>query len=294
MDMNVLKYMAFVKTVEYGSFTRAAEMLHYSQSGISRMINDLEREWGLSLLERSRAGVRLTAEGEQLLPHAQSLCREYEKLQMQVDDLRGLQSGLIRIASVASMATHWIPNIVRAFQRDYPNVEYELFISNYEEALQWVNEGRVDGAFIRLTPDQGLTAIPLEQDELVAVLPPEHPLAQLDSVPLEALCREPFLLLDAMGQQKSEVSHLLAERGMTPHIQFTTWEDYAIMTMVENGLGVSILPRLILRRVPYRIAIRPLADPAFRQLGFVLRSPDTASLAMKRFLAYLDKRNADV
>ena len=73
MDMNLLKYMAFVKTVEYGSFTKAAEMLHYSQSGISRMIADLEKEWGLSLLERSRAGVRLTAEGSQLLPYAQKL-----------------------------------------------------------------------------------------------------------------------------------------------------------------------------------------------------------------------------
>ena len=78
MDANLLKYMAFIKTVEYGSFTRAAEILHYSQSGISRMIHDLEKEWNVTLLERSRTGVRLTTEGEMLLPGAKSLCEEYQ------------------------------------------------------------------------------------------------------------------------------------------------------------------------------------------------------------------------
>lgn len=82
MDMNIQKYMAFVKTVEYGSFTRAAELLNYSQSGISRMIGDLEKEWNIILLERGKSGVRLTSDGMKLLPHAKNVCSEYEKLQM--------------------------------------------------------------------------------------------------------------------------------------------------------------------------------------------------------------------
>ena len=97
MDMNLQKYLAFVKTVEYGSFTKAAEMLNYSQSGVSRMIHDLEREWKVTLLERGKAGVRLTSDGLKLLPYAENVCREYEKLQMQVDELNGLKAGLIRI-----------------------------------------------------------------------------------------------------------------------------------------------------------------------------------------------------
>ena len=86
MDMNIQKYMAFVKTVEYGSFTRAAEMLNYSQSGISRMINDLEKEWKVILLERGKSGVKLTSDGMKLLPYAKNVCMEYEKLQMEVDE----------------------------------------------------------------------------------------------------------------------------------------------------------------------------------------------------------------
>lgn len=97
MDVNIQKYQAFLKAVEYGSFTKAAEALSYSQSGISRMIGDLEQEWNIILLERGRGGVRLTSDGLRLLPYAQNVCAEYKKLQMQVDELHGLQSGLIRM-----------------------------------------------------------------------------------------------------------------------------------------------------------------------------------------------------
>ena len=120
MDTNILKYMAFIKTVETGSFTKAAAALNYSQSGISRMINDLEKEWGIALMERSRAGVHLTSDGMQLLPYAKNLCAAYNKLQMQVDELSDLQAGLIRIAALTSVATHWLPNIIKEFQKDYP------------------------------------------------------------------------------------------------------------------------------------------------------------------------------
>ncbi len=82
MDMNIQKYMAFIKTVEYGSFTKAAEILNYSQSGISRMIGDLENEWKVILLERGRAGVKLTSDGLKLLPFVKNVCNEYNKLQI--------------------------------------------------------------------------------------------------------------------------------------------------------------------------------------------------------------------
>ena len=90
-------------------------MLNYSQSGISRMIADLEREWQVTLLERGKGGVRLTSDGMTLMPYAKSLVDEYEKLQMRVDELNGLQSGLIRIGVFSSVATHWLPNILAVF-----------------------------------------------------------------------------------------------------------------------------------------------------------------------------------
>ena len=141
MDMNIQKYLSFVKTVEYGSFTKATEILNYSQSGISRMIGDLEKDWKVVLLERGKDGVKLTSDGLTLLPYARSLVAEYEKLQMQVDELNGLQSGLIRIGTFSSVATHWLPNIIKEFQKDYPHIDYELLLGDYAEIEEWVIEG---------------------------------------------------------------------------------------------------------------------------------------------------------
>ncbi len=289
MDMNGLKYLAFVKTVEYGSFTKASELLHYSQSGISRMIGDLEKEWKLTLLERSRTGVRLTAEGEQLFPYAKGLCEEYQKLQMQVDDLRGLQSGLIRIGTFSSVATHWLPKIIAAFQKDYPGIDYELLLGDYTEIDAWIAEGRVDCGFLRLPTRPEFDTISLEQDRLMAILPEDHPLAKLDKVPLAGLCNEPFMLLEK--GTKAEISALFARNHLQPQVHFTTWDDYAIMSMVESGLGISILPELILRRVPYRIVAKELDVPAYRTIALSMRDKKSASLAVSRFVEYLGCRN---
>ena len=288
MDTSIQKYMAFVKTVEYGSFTKAAEMLSYSQSGISRMIKDLEREWKISLLERSKAGVRLTSDGMKMLPHAKRVCEEYQKLQMEVDDLNGLQSGIIRIGTFSSVATHWLPNIIKEFQKDYPNIDYELLLGDYTEIEEWIAEGRVDCGFLRLPTYPEFETIFLEQDDLMAIIPENHPLAELEAFPIAALCQEPFMLLEKGA--KAEVSEIFERNHLSPNVHFTTWDDYAIMSMVESGLGVSILPQLILKRVPYRILAKKLDVPAYRKIGLAVKNRETSSLAVKRFLDYLKYR----
>lgn len=288
MDMNIQKYIAFVKAVEYSSFTKAAEILNYSQSGISRMINDLETEWNVILLERQKTGVKLTSDGLKLLPYAKSLCQDYEMLQMQVDELNGLQSGFIRIGTFSSVATHWLPDIIKEFQKTYPNIEYELLMGNYSEIEDWILEGRVDCGFLRTPIHTELDTIPLEQDQLLAVLPPDHPLADCDKFPLTAFCEEPFILLGR--EHNKEIMEIFERYSLQPMTRFTTWEDYAIMSMVEKGLGISILHELILKRSPYHIVIKELDVPAYRTICFALRNKKTASLAVKRFSEYLQFR----
>ena len=288
MEMNLQKYLSFVKTAECGSFTKAAELLNYSQASISRMIGDLEKEWGVSLLERNSGGMRLTSDGMKLLPYAKSLAAEFEKLQMEIDELSGLQSGLIRIGTFSSVATHWLPNIIREFQKDYPNMDYELLLGDYTEIEEWILEGRVDCGFLRLPTQKELETIFLEQDELLAVIPEDHPLADCEKFPVEALCSEPFMLLEKGA--KAEISEIFARNHLTPKVRFTTWDDYAIMSMVESGLGISILPQLILKRVPYKIIAKELTVPAYRRIGLAFRNKKTISLAVKRFIEYLQYR----
>ena len=288
IDISLQKYLAFITTVECGSLTRAAERLHYSQSAISRMIADLENELDLSLLERDRNGVTLTSDGEMLLPCARDVVNGCRKLMMQADSLKGLRSGMIRIATFSSTATHWLPNIIREFQKDYPAVDYELLLGDYEEIEKWVREGRVDCGFTRLPVPPDLETVPLEQDPFMAIVPEGHPLASEKEFDAAWFEREPFLLLE--HGKKAEVSEYLEQHSLHPKIHFTTWDDYAIMSMVEGGLGLSILPSLILRRIPYRIRAIPLKVPLSRSIGLVMKSRKSLSIAAGTFLDYLKYR----
>ncbi|WP_371367517.1 HTH-type transcriptional regulator GltC [Sporomusa rhizae] len=287
--MNIQKYMAFIKTVEYGSFTKAAQFLDYTQSGISHMINDLEAEWGVALLERDRSGVRITSDGLKLLPYAKRVCEANNQLLAMIDELHGLKSGLIRIGTFSSVATHWLPNMIRTFQTEYPNIEFELLLGDYTEIENWVIEGRVDFGFLRLPAKSDLETIFLEQDRLLAIIPENHPLADCDHFPIKGLLQAPFMLLEKGA--KNEISEIFEKHNITPDIRFTTWDDYSIMAMVEKGLGISILPELILQRVPYKILAKELEVPAYRKIGIVMKDAKTVSLAVNRFLDYIQYRN---
>lgn len=288
MEWNIIKYLAFVTTVEYGSFTKAGEILNYSQSAISRMINDLENEWNITLLERSKAGVKLTSDGLSILSYAKNLCEEYRKLQIQVDNLNGLQSGIIRIGTFSSVATHWLPNIIKEFQKKYSNIDYELLLGDYTEIENWILEGRVDCGFLRLPTLSEFETIFLEQDKLLVVLPENHHLAQKEKVSVSDLCNEPFMLLEKGA--KSEISEIFEKSGIMPKIRFTTWDDYAVMSMVESGLGISILPELILKRIPYKIITKELDIPAYRNIVIAMKDKKTISLVVKKFIEYLQYR----
>lgn len=286
--MNIQKYLAFVKAVEYGSFTKAAEALSYTQSGISRMIGDLEEEWGVSLLERGRAGVSLTSDGLKLLPMLQRICNEQKMLMTLVDNLHDMQAGMIRIGTFSSVATHWLPNMIKRFRQDYPKIEFELLLGDYIEIESWIQDGRVDFGFLRLPTNIELETVPLEKDRLLVVLPENHPFADCSKFPMKELEKNPFMLLEKGS--KEEISAIFERNHLTPQVYFTTFDDYAIMSMVENGLGISILPELILQRIPYHIVTKELEEPAHRSIGIAMRNQKSLSLAARCFLEYLPYR----
>ena len=282
MDVSIQKYLAFVETVDAGSFTRAAERLHYSQSGISRMIRDLETEWRVTLLERGKGGVKLTSDGMKLLPLARSVCCEHEKLQRQVDELSGLQAGLIRIGAPECVAAERLPGWIEEFRNTFPGIDYELLVGDHGEIQEWLLTGRIDLGIVNLPADPSLETDFLEQDPLLAVLPEGHPAAEEEVFPISAFMDLPFLLPEKGN--RADVTALLENCGISPHVRMTTGGEQVILRMVERGLGVSILPSMALRCSPCRVAARRLDVPAYRNVGVALRSKKTASLAVKRFL----------
>ena len=270
------------------SFTRAAQELDYAQSSISKMVSDLETEWGMALMERSKKGVCLTSAGEQILPFLRKVLQDHQKLEGQICRMNGLETGVVRIGTFASVAINWLPNLFAALQRDYPGIEYEMLLGDYEEVEHWIDEGRVDCGFLRLPTLPKFDTILLKQDEYKVVLPSDHALAKKETVAAEDLNGLPFLLLEHGG--KTEVSDLLEQYHVQPDIHFITWEDFAIMAMVEKGMGVSILPDMILRRIPYQIEIRSLQTPYYRPIGLAMKRMKALPPAVQKFIEYLPFR----
>ena len=285
------RYIAFLKIVELGSFTKAADILGYTQPAMSQMIASLENELSIRLLYRSRYGVKLTPEGERLLPSIQSSVAQFQSMQNIAGEIRGLESGVVRIGTISSISCHWLPTVIRQFWEKYPNVQLVVHQGDYTTIPEWVRNGELDFGFV--TPDavEGTDPRFLKYGEHRACLPDHHPLAKKASVTLEELSAEPFLLLEEGIY--SEPLAAFQSAGLTPNIRMTMHDDYSILSMVEQGLGVTILPELVLRKQSYDIAILPVEPMIMRRISIITREKNALSVAAKTFIRYLIE-NADL
>ncbi|MDR0854527.1 MAG: LysR family transcriptional regulator [Clostridiales Family XIII bacterium] len=283
--MDIMKYDAFLKIVELGSLTKAADELGYTQAGISHILNSVEKEWGLSLLTRDRSGVRLTSEGIQLLPLIRNVYLANQDLQNEIGEIHGLDSGLIRIGGLASLAAHWLPEVIKAFRLEYPHINFELIHGDYRDIEDWVREGRIDCGLLKLPIGEDLESINIGKDNLVVILPEDHPLAGRKYFPPQSLSDEPLLLVEDMLEQ--ELAEFFNKFQIKPDVRFVSSDDYAVIAMVEIGLGISLLPELLLRRTPYKIVVKDLKETSTRELGVAVRDSKHASPAVRRFLDFV-------
>lgn len=285
------RFHAFIRILETGSFTKAAEELGYTQSAISQMVNSLEKELSTPLLLRSRKGVTLTPDGEELLPYIRRLDIVRRELMEKQKELCGLQSGIIRIGVFSSVSCHWMPGLMKDFKERYPSVIFELHQGEYTSIAKLIKEGSVDFGFLNPDAVSDLTTIPLKQDEMLAVLPPNHFLTACEKVSLEALASEPFILLDE--GHLSEPLEYFNQNNLRPNIQYRVHDDYTIMSMIEKGLGISILPELVLNKVNYNIVTKKISPPIMRTIGIAFKNIKALPTASRSFINFLVKQYGD-
>ena len=263
--MSLKKYEAFVRTVELGSLTKAAQSLGSTQSRISHILNDLEEEYGFRLMHRSRGGIELTEAGRLLLPRMQAIVQKEQELSECVTEIRNADAGTVRLGVFTSVAVHWLPGMIRAFQSAHPRAQLEMRSGDYHDVEQWLREGSVDLGFITLPGPEGMRTIPLAEDPLVAILPKGHRLAALSQIPIQELGEDPFISL--LQSSAHDIHRALDNAGIRPNIKYTTKDDYAILAMVEQGLGISIVPQLLIRGRTQNLEVRPLIPQASRTIA---------------------------
>ena len=266
--MSLKKYEAFVRTVELGSLTKAADSLGSTQSRISHILSDLEADYGFSLLRRSRSGIALTEAGQLLLPKMEAVLQKERELAECIQEIRSADAGTVRLGVFTSVAVHWLPGMIRAFQAAHPRAKLEMRNGDYHDVDQWLREGSVDLGFVTLPGPEGMKTIPLAEDPLVAILPKGHRLASMDQIPIQELDQDPFISL--LQSSAHDIHRALDNAGVHPNIKFTTKDDYAILAMVEQGLGISIVPQLLIRGRAQNLAVRPLVPRASRTIALAI------------------------
>ncbi|MFA9464484.1 MAG: LysR family transcriptional regulator [Velocimicrobium sp.] len=281
------RYEVFVKVMECKSFTRAAEELNYTQSAVSQMIHTLEEELSTTLILRSKGGIELTADGMEYLPYIRSIANAHRELKVKNNEMQGLQGGVVRIGTFTSVSCNWLPSLMKEFKVQFPSVQFVLQQGEYTNIGQWIKEGSVDFGFINPDAVKGLTIKKLQKDEMVAILPPEHSLVNKESVSLLELAGEPYILLDE-GEHSVPLA-AFEQMGVKPNIEYKVYDDYSIMSMVEKGLGVSILYSLVVENHKKNYVIRPISTPVERTIAIAYKNKNTLPIASRYFLDFIIK-----
>lgn len=290
--MSLTKYRAFLNIARTGSFSEAAEQMHCTQSAASRMIHDLENLWEIKLFSRYKSGVVLTAEGKALFPLIQKVVIADDDVKASVTSFTQLMSGTVRIGSFTSVASVWLPKVIKTFKKRYPDIRYEVLMGDFDEIEHWVKTGRVDFGFTSVDTSEDLDSILLAKDELRLAVYCAHPFAKLKTVPVQSLENESFFLL---GKGKSSfISAYLGKHNVHPSIDLMSFDDYVILNMVKMEFGVGILPELVLQYPVAGVKIKELSPKGFREIRLITRAEGKLSFVAQSFLQVFSQELSDI
>lgn len=281
--MDTKKLEALIAAVELGSFTRAAEVLGYTQSGLTHMMNSLEKDIGFTVLVRGRSGVHLTPAGQRILPLVRECLSGSAALEREIALINSHKEDSVRVAAYESIARHWLPEIIQQFRREHPDVTVDIQMGSVDEVYRWVREDRVDMCFASRQEPLALEWTHLRDDELLAILPPDYP-SDDETFPMSAFNGQEFLM-PSMGFDK-DITRVFNEHGVSPLIRTTQVSDSAVISMVEHGLGISVLSRLVLWGRQDAVRALPLSPFAVRELGIAARPRKELRPIVRQFIAY--------
>ena len=290
--MNYLQYEVLLRVLEVGTLSKVAEEMKYTQSGLSRMINSIESELGMRLVDRDRGGVRLTAEGELLIPYIRDIVSAQKNLEEAVNDIKGLNKGLIRIGTFNSASSQWLPGMIKEFTDENPGMHFELVHGTDEYTRAMTEAGRLDMCFTDYPTKADLEEDFLVNDQIVAIFSENDPYAKHKSIKLSELENMPYVELNEGVDD--EITRILNMNDITLDPRFSESDDHAVIAMVEKGLGTSLMSEMMLRGFTARIAKVPLDPPAYRQIGIACRDKSKLSIAARAFMEHAEdwiKRN---
>lgn len=285
MKIHHLKALAAV--ADRGSFTGAAASLQISQSSLSHAIADLENELGAPLFVRGRHGARLTETGRRVMAHARQALSSLDMIRGEIDGMRGALTGRLRIGSIPSAMVDLLPKAMARFSRRHPDVELMLLeepSQGMQHLIEWLGSGTIDVALLEM-PQRDASAALLLRDELCAIVSSRSALAQHRRLSVDDLAREPFIL--SRYSTERLILGAYAREGLAPDIRFQLQDLGTLVSMVREGLGVSIVPRIAFPSPPTGVRLISLSPRIHRQLGYATTPHQRPSPAAEAFIEAL-------
>ncbi len=267
--IKLFQLRAFLAVADCGSFGKAGLELNLTQSAISHAIASLEEELGVVLFSRGPKGAVLTSVGLEVIASIRQMLKSLDDVVSITRRVRSLATGQVRVAAIRSLATHWLPQAIATFKQQHPQIHVTMTrCVNHGEVQSMLKDGRIDMGLMDLYKPQGLEVHPLFSDSYVAFLPPT---AKVSHTPTWEDFR-PYPLILPMPHDNSYtlLREYLAQLPIELAIAYELNEDSAIMSMVAEGLGMTILPYLAAIPIPSEVQVRSLPQPLERHLGAVL------------------------
>ncbi|HEY0829465.1 MAG TPA: LysR family transcriptional regulator [Bacilli bacterium] len=285
MELRQLQY--FVKVARKQHMTRASEELHIAQSAVSRQIHQLEEELGVALFVQKGRNLQLTPVGKLFLSRVETILTDMEKAVLEIHEFLNPEAGEIRLGFPHSLGVNLIPSIVAEFRKNHPNVKFKFKQGMYNTLIRDIVNREVDLAFISPFPEKHelVTGKILLTEELYAILPPNHILAEYQSIKLDQLQNELFVLFSEGYSLRPIVWDACLKAGFTPNIAFEGEETDTIRGLVAAGMGVSLLPEMALREINQLqpAKVRVSYPQVTRTVGLIRRSEEKLPLVAEVF-----------
>lgn len=246
MDFGQLE--AFVQVAARHSFSRAAEVLQLTQPSITARIQALERELGEDLFERTGRGIRLTDAGTIFLAYAERILQMLQEGKDSLEEVRSVQAGNLRLGSALTICTYVLPRILHTFHERYPGVEVSVRSGRSEQVLAMVLSDEVQVGLVRSLVHPDVETVDLYEDEVVLTTNPEHPFARSGNATIEEVAAQPVILFDRGSSYYGLIHSLFRDAGVVPTVAMELDSMEATKRMVEEGLGIALLPRVCLER----------------------------------------------
>lgn len=283
MDLRQLRY--FTVLAETRNFHRAAERLNISQPPLSVAIRKLEEGLGTPLFERGPRGVRLTPAGEAALAPARETLVQAELVAEAVRLGAKGETGRLAIGFVGSAVSELLPRLILAYRARYPKVELVLEEMTSVGILDALQQRQLDIGLVRLPAMKRTDAMiqVIEHDRMVAAIPRSHPLARRKSLALAELAQQPFVVHGPVSVLHTVIMLACQQAGFVPMVTQEVTQVQAVLSLVQSGLGVALLPARMSRFAPESVALLPLREPVAIEMGLAV-SPD-AGPAVANFVS---------